>query len=50
MINARVEVLGRANILSRSWRTASTPSAAVWFWADDGQTGLRPESCWNDCL
>src|ERR1700681_2370368 len=19
-------------------------------WADDGQTGLRPESCWNDCL
>jgi hypothetical protein len=18
--------------------------------ADDGQTGLRPESCWNDCL
>src|SRR5258707_8530207 len=20
------------------------------FWTDDGQPGLRPESCWNDCL
>src|SRR5690242_5511304 len=20
------------------------------LWADDEQTGLRPESCWNDCL
>src|ERR1700675_1532798 len=24
--------------------------APMWYRADDGLLGLRPESCWNDCL
>src|SRR5207245_1565332 len=45
------EIQSKARTTSSIWRApvqARTPPMAKM--TNDGQTGLRPESCWNDCL